>query len=186
MRCTCEKMERELGWKPAISLDEGLRQTIDWYRTNTKWMAGVRGGEYLILLREILRESRFVSPRHCAVGTQVFSLARSRQLPPAIACERFLIQSSSCVLRWPAFRFFGAQLPVQRIETTLPGVYELRPKVFRDARGFFMETYHRERFAEMGIPDLFVQDNHSSLRKRYAARASLSIASCAGQALPRG
>jgi dTDP-4-dehydrorhamnose 3,5-epimerase len=50
---------------------------------------------------------------------------------------------------------------VQRIETTLPGVYELRPKVFRDARGFFMETYHRGHFAELGIPDLFVQDNHS-------------------------
>jgi dTDP-glucose 4,6-dehydratase len=44
---TCDKMEKDLDWKPKISLDEGLRQTIDWYRTNSKWMAGVRGGEYL-------------------------------------------------------------------------------------------------------------------------------------------
>ena len=44
------------------------------------------------------------------------------------------------------------------------------------ARGFFMETYHRERFAELGIPDTFVQDNHSLLREGNAARASLSIA----------
>jgi len=44
---TCDKMEHELGWKPAVSLDEGLLQTIDWYRTNAKWLAGVRGGEYL-------------------------------------------------------------------------------------------------------------------------------------------
>jgi dTDP-glucose 4,6-dehydratase len=42
----CEKMEKDLGWKPAVPLDEGLRETIQWYKTNTEWMAGVRGGQY--------------------------------------------------------------------------------------------------------------------------------------------
>jgi dTDP-glucose 4,6-dehydratase len=41
------KIERELAWKPAISLEEGLRETIEWYRVNTKWVASVRGGDYL-------------------------------------------------------------------------------------------------------------------------------------------
>jgi dTDP-glucose 4,6-dehydratase len=43
---TCDKIEQELGWKHAISLDDGLRQTIAWYRSNTKWLAEVRGGDY--------------------------------------------------------------------------------------------------------------------------------------------
>jgi len=43
----CGKIKTELGWKAVVSLDEGLRQTIDWYRGNNEWLAGVRGGEYL-------------------------------------------------------------------------------------------------------------------------------------------
>jgi dTDP-4-dehydrorhamnose 3,5-epimerase len=54
---------------------------------------------------------------------------------------------------------------VERIETSLPGVLELRPKIFRDARGFFMETYHAVEFAAFGITDSFVQDNHSRSAK---------------------
>ncbi len=42
----CKKIETTLGWKPKFPLDEGLRQTINWYKENTAWMASVRGGEY--------------------------------------------------------------------------------------------------------------------------------------------
>jgi dTDP-glucose 4,6-dehydratase len=41
-----DKIKKELGWQPQHSLDAGLRDTINWYRANTKWIAGVRGGEY--------------------------------------------------------------------------------------------------------------------------------------------
>jgi dTDP-4-dehydrorhamnose 3,5-epimerase len=54
---------------------------------------------------------------------------------------------------------------LERVDTALDGVYELRPKVNRDARGFFLETYHRAKFQQLGISDHFVQDNHSCSRK---------------------
>lgn len=45
--------------------------------------------------------------------------------------------------------------------TTLPGVLIITPRVFQDARGFFLESYNQERFRERGIHTVFVQDNHS-------------------------
>jgi dTDP-4-dehydrorhamnose 3,5-epimerase len=50
---------------------------------------------------------------------------------------------------------------MQLIPTSLPGVILVEPRVFRDERGFFLESYHRERMAAAGIGDEFVQDNHS-------------------------
>ncbi len=48
------------------------------------------------------------------------------------------------------------------IETALPGVLVLEPKVFGDARGFFLDSYNRARFLEAtGVDADFVQDNHS-------------------------
>lgn len=45
--------------------------------------------------------------------------------------------------------------------TELPDVVLIEPTIFRDDRGFFMETYHRQRFVEGGIDAVFVQDNLS-------------------------
>jgi dTDP-4-dehydrorhamnose 3,5-epimerase len=47
------------------------------------------------------------------------------------------------------------------IPTALPGVLVIEPRVFRDERGFFLETYHARRYREAGLDVTFVQDNHS-------------------------
>jgi dTDP-4-dehydrorhamnose 3,5-epimerase len=51
------------------------------------------------------------------------------------------------------------------IPTEIPDVVLIKPKVFEDPRGFFMETYRSDRFAEMGIDQNFVQENHSRSQK---------------------
>ena len=47
------------------------------------------------------------------------------------------------------------------VPTEIPGVIIVEPDVFGDHRGFFMESWHVEKFAEAGIDAQFVQDNHS-------------------------
>ena len=49
--------------------------------------------------------------------------------------------------------------------TSLPGVLLLEPRVFGDDRGFFLESYNQRTFADLGIQDSFVQDNHSCSEK---------------------
>jgi len=50
---------------------------------------------------------------------------------------------------------------MNKIETSLPGVLLIEPRVFGDDRGFFLESYNQRTFEELGIRESFVQDNHS-------------------------
>lgn len=47
----------------------------------------------------------------------------------------------------------------------IPGIIILEPRVFRDERGFFFESYNRKTLASLGIEVSFVQDNHSFSRR---------------------
>jgi dTDP-4-dehydrorhamnose 3,5-epimerase len=56
------------------------------------------------------------------------------------------------------------------IKTSLNGAYLIKPKVFRDERGFFLESYSEKVFVENGIDAKFVQDNHSLSVKKGVLR----------------
>ena len=49
-------------------------------------------------------------------------------------------------------------------KTTFPDIFLIEPDVFKDTRGFFMETYNQKKYAEEGIDQVFVQDNYSHSR----------------------
>lgn len=53
----------------------------------------------------------------------------------------------------------------KKIETGIEGLYIIEPTVFGDERGFFVESYNKNDFIELGISDEFVQDNHSKSKK---------------------
>jgi dTDP-4-dehydrorhamnose 3,5-epimerase len=54
---------------------------------------------------------------------------------------------------------------VEKLETRLDGPILLKPLVHRDERGYFHETYRKNLYAELGIDDDFVQDNHSRSKR---------------------
>jgi dTDP-4-dehydrorhamnose 3,5-epimerase len=54
---------------------------------------------------------------------------------------------------------------IRKIPTSLAGVVILEPRVFGDERGFFLESYNEKVFADLGIKEQFVQDNHSGSRR---------------------
>jgi dTDP-4-dehydrorhamnose 3,5-epimerase len=50
---------------------------------------------------------------------------------------------------------------MERLETRLEGPALIKPVIHGDERGFFHESYRRNTYAELGVPEEFVQDNHS-------------------------
>jgi dTDP-4-dehydrorhamnose 3,5-epimerase len=53
----------------------------------------------------------------------------------------------------------------ERLETRIQGVGLIQPRVLGDERGFFVETYRRNEFADLGIAEEMVQDNHSRSKR---------------------
>lgn len=47
------------------------------------------------------------------------------------------------------------------VSTDIEGVCVIEPQLFQDARGFFMESFHAKNYRRLGLPDRYVQDNHS-------------------------
>lgn len=67
------------------------------------------------------------------------------------------------IMRHPVHRSMESRM--EFIPTSLPDVLVVKPKVFEDSRGFFLETYREDAFIKAGIRQSFVQENHSSSQK---------------------
>jgi dTDP-4-dehydrorhamnose 3,5-epimerase len=55
-------------------------------------------------------------------------------------------------------------MPLKQKETSLPGVVIIEVDIFTDTRGFFFEAYHQKKYADIGLDQVFVQDNLSHSR----------------------
>jgi dTDP-4-dehydrorhamnose 3,5-epimerase len=70
---------------------------------------------------------------------------------------------------------------IKKVATSLPGVVILEPRVFGDERGFFLESYNERVFRELGIGDVFVQDNHSCSTKNVLRGLHYQIKNAQGK-----
>ena len=65
--------------------------------------------------------------------------------------------------------------------TKLPDVLLVEPDVHRDARGFFLETWHATRYAEAGLEADFVQDSHGHSQRGTSRGLHIQISKCQGK-----
>ena len=66
-------------------------------------------------------------------------------------------------------------------ETEIPGVLLLEPAIYRDDRGFFLETYNQRRMTEAGLPVVWLQDNFSLSKKNVLRRIHYQISQPQGK-----
>jgi len=59
---------------------------------------------------------------------------------------------------------------VEFVVKDFPGLLEIRPRVFSDPRGFFLESYNRARFVDAGVDCEFIQDNHAFSKDKGVLR----------------
>ena len=45
----CSKIERELGWRPSVHFEEGLAETVRWYREHGDWVESIRSGAWFVM-----------------------------------------------------------------------------------------------------------------------------------------
>tara|TARA_B100000959_G_C14897257_1_gene589304 strand:+ start:148 stop:753 length:606 start_codon:yes stop_codon:yes gene_type:complete len=57
-------------------------------------------------------------------------------------------------------------MTLKLINTSIPDVLLIEPKVYDDSRGFFLETFHQKKYTDVGINKTFVQDNYSHSKQR--------------------
>jgi dTDP-glucose 4,6-dehydratase len=50
------KIEKELGWNPSVSFEEGIRLTVEWYQTHKEWWKKIKTGEYLAYYNKMYKD----------------------------------------------------------------------------------------------------------------------------------